>query len=58
MFRNALAVALLFAGLAHGAWADGDYMAVASKAGSFEDVGTRLKWPLPAAAWWSIMFPT
>lgn len=38
MFRIALAAVLLFTGLVHGALAAGDYMAVFTKAGSFEDV--------------------
>lgn len=38
MFRNALAAILLFAGLAQGALAAGDYMAVLNKTGSFDDV--------------------
>lgn len=38
MFRNALAAVLLFAGLVHGALAAGDYMAVSTKMGSFDDV--------------------
>lgn len=40
MFRTmrALAAALLFAGLAHGALAEGEHMAVFTKEGSFEDV--------------------
>lgn len=38
MFRNVLAVVLLFAGLIHGALAAGDHMAVSAKAGSFDDV--------------------
>ena len=38
MFRNALAVTLLFAGLIQGALAAGDYMAVSTKTGSFDDV--------------------
>lgn len=38
MLRNTLAAVLLFAGLVHGALAAGDYMALFTKAGSFEDV--------------------
>jgi uncharacterized protein (DUF302 family) len=38
MVRNALSVVLLSAGLTHGVWAAGDYMAVFTKAGSFDDV--------------------
>jgi uncharacterized protein (DUF302 family) len=38
MFRTALAAVLLFTGLVHGALAAGDYMAVFTKTGSFEDV--------------------
>lgn len=38
MFRRALAATLLFAGLVHGALAAGDYMAVSTKAGSFDDI--------------------
>lgn len=38
MFRIALAASLLFAGLIQGALAAGDYMAVFTKAGSFDDV--------------------
>ena len=38
MLRNALAAVLLFAGLVHGALAAGDYMAVFTKTGSFDDV--------------------
>ena len=38
MCRNALATILLFAGLVHGALAAGDYMAVYTKAGNFDDV--------------------
>lgn len=38
MFRRALVAMLLFAGLSHGALAEGDHMAVFTKAGSFDDV--------------------
>jgi uncharacterized protein (DUF302 family) len=38
MFQNTLAAILLFAGLAHGALAAGDYMAVSTKTRSFDDV--------------------
>lgn len=38
MFRRVLVAMLLFAGLVHGALAAGDYMAVFTKEGSFEDV--------------------
>lgn len=38
MFRYALAAALLFAGLVHGALAAGDQIVVFTKMGSFEDV--------------------
>lgn len=38
MFKNALAATLLFVGSVQGALADGDYMAVFSKAGNFDDV--------------------
>jgi len=38
MLRNALVATLLFAGLVQGALAAGDYMAVSTKAGSFDDV--------------------
>jgi len=38
MFRKALAASLLFAGLMQGALAAGDYMAVFTKAGTFDDV--------------------
>lgn len=38
MFRTALAAVLLFIGLVHGALAAGDYMAVFTKTGSFEDI--------------------
>lgn len=38
MFRNMLISMLLFAGLVHGALAAGDYMAVSSKIGNFDDV--------------------
>ena len=38
MFQNVLAAVLLFAGLVNGAMAAGDYMAVHTKTGSFEDV--------------------
>ncbi len=38
MLRPALAAILLFAGLVHGVFAAGDYMAVFTKTGSFDDV--------------------
>jgi len=38
MIRTALAAGLLFAGLVQGALAEGDYMAVSTKTGSFDDV--------------------
>ena len=38
MFRNTFAAVMLFAGLIHGAMAAGDYMAVFTKTGTFEDV--------------------
>jgi uncharacterized protein (DUF302 family) len=38
MYRNTLMATLLFAGLVHGALAAGDYMAVATKTGKFQDV--------------------
>ena len=38
MLRNALAATLLFVGLIHGALAAGDYIAVSTKVGSFEDI--------------------
>jgi uncharacterized protein (DUF302 family) len=38
MFRNALAAALLFSGFIQATWADGDYMAVFTRKGSFEEV--------------------
>ena len=38
MFRTALAAILLFTGLVHGVLAAGDYMAVFTKTGSFDDV--------------------
>jgi uncharacterized protein (DUF302 family) len=38
MFRITLMATLLFAGLVHGALAAGDYMAVATKTGKFQDV--------------------
>jgi uncharacterized protein (DUF302 family) len=38
MFRTILAAGLLYAGLIHGASAAGDYMAVLTKTGSFDDV--------------------
>jgi uncharacterized protein (DUF302 family) len=38
MFRTAFAAILLFAGLVHGVLAAGDYMAVFTKTGSFDDV--------------------
>ena len=38
MFRHGLVTTMLFTGLVHGALAEGDYMALYTKAGSFEDV--------------------
>jgi len=38
MLRNALTAAMLFAGIVHGALAEGDYMALSTKKGSFEDI--------------------
>ena len=38
MFLHALVAIVLFAGIAHGALAEGEYMSVSTKAGSFEDV--------------------
>ena len=38
MFRSALLATLLFAGSVHGALAEGNHMAIFTKAGSFDDV--------------------
>ncbi|MGA7595936.1 MAG: DUF302 domain-containing protein [Gallionella sp.] len=43
MIRNVLIPILLFAGLAHGAMAEGDHMAVSVKTGNFEDVRDDVK---------------